>query len=255
MNEIKKNNYGFNNNRSGTHTSRTMMLDEIRILLSYVNDNEAEKSEYQRVIEHENCLSKRSGKTRNLTFRHLVELYALDPTVPLYQVMHYFWNRDTNSQPLIALLCAYARDPILRMSAPLILDTPQGSTITRVAMEEYIDKLEPGRFSNATLKSTAQNINSTWTKSGHLNGRIHKIRSKPIPSAGSVSYALFLGYISGYRGESLFQTDFSKLLDSSFEQMSALAENASRKGWIVFKRVGDVIEVLFPNFINNNVKG
>jgi hypothetical protein len=29
----------------------------------------------------------------------------------------------------------------------------------------------------------------------------------------------------------------------------ALAEEASRRGWIVFKRVGEVIEVLFPRLI------
>ncbi len=28
-----------------------------------------------------------------------------------------------------------------------------------------------------------------------------------------------------------------------------LAEEASRKGWIVVKRIGDVIEVLFPNLM------
>ena len=40
------------------------------------------------------------------------------------------------------------------------------------------------------------------------------------------------------------------MLDCSFDKAIELAEEASRKGWIVFKRVGDVIEVLFPNLIN-----
>ena len=34
------------------------------------------------------------------------------------------------------------------------------------------------------------------------------------------------------------------------EKTIELAEQASRRGWITYKRVGDVIEVLFPNLIN-----
>ncbi|MBU4326272.1 MAG: hypothetical protein KKB91_00810, partial [Proteobacteria bacterium] len=74
--------------------------------------------------------------------------------------------------------------------------------------------------------------------------------ARALPTAGSVSYALLLGYLTGVRGESLFKTDYAKLLDCSFEKAIELTAEASRKGWIVFKRVGDVIEVLFPNLIN-----
>ena len=40
----------------------------------------------------------------------------------------------------------------------------------------------------------------------------------------------------------------------SLREQKGLAEEASRKGWIVFKRVGVVIEVLFPNLINQEEK-
>jgi hypothetical protein len=56
--------------------------------------------------------------------------------------------------------------------------------------------------------------------------------------------------LSGVRGQALFQTEYIKLLDCTFDKAVELAEEASRKGWIVFKRIGDVIEVLFPNLIN-----
>jgi hypothetical protein len=52
------------------------------------------------------------------------------------------------------------------------------------------------------------------------------------------------------RGQALFQSEYIKLLDRTFDRAIELAEEASRKGWIVFKRVSDVIEVLFPNLIN-----
>lgn len=240
---------GFSHERGGAHTSRTMMLEELRALLSYVGRPDAIKSDYLRAIDEENCLGKRSGKTRVLTYRHLVDLYALDPSVIIFRAMLFFWGRDLDARPLLALLCTYARDPIFRMSVPFLLSFEEGASVTRVVLERVLDEKTSGRFSPATLKSTAQNINSTWTKSGHLVGKAAKTRTKPVPTAGSVSYALFLGSLTGVRGQELFRTEYMKLLDCSFERAIELAVEASRKGWIIFKRIGDVVEVGFPNLI------
>ena len=241
---------GFSFKRAGAHSARTMMLEELIALLAYVERPDADKRDYLRAIDDENCLGKRSGKTRILTYRHLVDLYSLDRTNVIFRSLLYFWNRDIDGRPLLALLCTYARDPIFRSTAAFILKLPESTTVTRESLEEFIDSQEPGRFSKATLTSTAQNINSTWTKSGHLLGRVRKVRTRANPTAGSVSYALLLGYLTGERGQALFQSEYIKLLDRTFDRAIELAEEASRKGWIVFKRVSDVIEVLFPNLIN-----
>ncbi|MCP4578933.1 MAG: hypothetical protein GY846_21875 [Deltaproteobacteria bacterium] len=244
------NRFGFRHQRSGSHLARTMMLSELQLLLSFVDNPNAEKSYYFQAIEKKNCLLKRSGRTRQLTTRHLSELYALDPNVTLFRTLRFFWNRDIDGQPLLALICAFARDSILRSSASFIQDYSFGQIVTREALEGFIDNQEPGRFSKATLKSTAQNINASWTKSGHLQGRVKKIRSQPKATPGSVSYALLLGYLNGIRGESIFKTEYAKLLDCSFERSIELAIEASGKGWIVLKRLGSVIEVLFPNLLS-----
>lgn len=246
---------GFSFERGGAHISRTMMLQELRALLTYVDYPEAEKGEYLKAINDENCLGKRSGRTRMLTYRHLADLYSLDRACLLFRTLLYFWNRDIAGQPLLAMLCAYARDPVLRATAPFFLSLTVGTMSTRESLEEYIDSQELGRFSKATLKSTAQNISSTWTQSGHLSGRVRKVRSRANSTAGSVSYALLLGYLTGVRGQALFQTEYAKLLDCSFDKTIELAEEASRKGWITFKRVGNVIEVLFPSQINQEEMG
>ncbi|WP_201625914.1 hypothetical protein [Psychrobacter immobilis] len=243
--------FGFRFQRGGTHICRTMMLEDLSVLLTYIDNEKAGKDEYLKVIDDENCLGKRSGKTRTLTYQHLVNLYSLDNSTLLFRALLYFWNRDIKGQPLLALLCSYARDTVLRSSAPFILAFEEGTRVSREALEEFIDNQEPGRFSKATLKSTAQNVNSTWTKSGHLYGRSKKLRTRANPTAGSISYALLLGYISGVRGQALFQTEYIKLLDCSFDTALELAAESSRKGWIVLKRIGDVIEVLFPNLIND----
>jgi hypothetical protein len=242
--------FGFSFTRGGAHTARTIMLDELRALLIYVVQSDAERSVYQKAIVNDNCLSKRTGQTRSLTYQHLVDLYSLDGNSVLFRNLLYFWRRDTDAQPLLALLCSYARDPILRATAPFILTCPEGSIVTRRCLEKFIDDLEPNRFSEGTLKSTAQNINSSWTKSGHLDGRAIKVRSRAHPTAGAVSYALLLGYLTGARGRALFETEYTKLLDCGFDKTIELAQEASQKGWIVVKRVSDIIEVLFPNLIN-----
>lgn len=241
--------FGFSFERGGAHTARTMMSQELGTLLAYVGRPDATRPEYMQAISEENCLGKRSGKTRILSYRHLVDLYSLDPSDLIFRALLFFWERDILARPLLALLCTYARDPIFRSVVPFVLQAPLGARIIRPEVEAVIDSLEPGRFSPATLKSTAQNINSTLTQSGHLAGRSIKLRVQTEPTPGCVSYALLLGYLNGERGPLLFQTEYTKLLDCSFDKGIELAEEASRKGWIIFKRIGDVIEVAFPNII------
>ena len=75
------------------------------------------------------------------------------------------------------------------------------------------------------------------------------MRARSVPTPGTVSLALLLGYLTGLRGESLFKSDYTRMLDCSFDKTIELAEDASRRGWISLKRVGQVVEVLFPNLI------
>jgi hypothetical protein len=75
------------------------------------------------------------------------------------------------------------------------------------------------------------------------------VRARAVATPGAESLALLLGYVGGLRGESLLKSDYTRMLDCSFERTLELAEDASRRGWISLKRVGQVIEVLFPNLI------
>jgi hypothetical protein len=242
-------NFGFHFKKGSVHTSRTMMLEDMNLLLSDVINPGASKNDYLKAIEEDNCLGKRSGRTRKLSYEYLVELYSLDPSITIFRALRYFWERDTDGRPLLTLICAYSRDAILQMSAPFIMEHEEGNIISREAFEACIENKFPDRFSKATLKSLVRNLRSTWTKSGHLIGKTKKVRSKANATPGSVSYALFLGYLTGVRGEELFRTEYALLLDCSINRSIELAEDASRKGWIVFKRVGNVIEVLFPNLL------
>ena len=251
VSEKKKNNlvrFGFSFKKGSVHTKRTMMLKELTHLFDSVPEKAKHESYISSIID-DNCLGKRSGITRKLSASYLSDLYILSPDKVLFKAFRFFWRRDEQARPLISILSAYVRDAILRQSAEYILALQVGTEAHKAEMEQFIERKFPDRFSSAMMRSLIQNIRSTWTQSGHLEGYSIKIRSQAEATAGAVAYALLLGYLTGSRGESLFATEYARLLDSSFVRSIELAEEASRRGWIVFKRVGNVIEVLFPNLL------
>ena len=245
------NHLGFNTGIGSIHTKRTIMLKELTVLLDMVNVSEASLENYKSAIIEENCLGKPSMATRRYTGDYLKALYALDPKVILFRVLQYFWVRDLSSRPLIAFLCAFARDPLLSDLTYYILDLPEGNTPSKRTLEDLIEKKYPNRFSPVMKSSLGRNLLSSWAQAGFLHGRNPKIRSQAIPTAGSTSYALLLAFLRGVRGPLLFETEYARLLDCSSYRAIELAEDAARRGWIVFSRVGDVMEVSFPNFLNS----
>ena len=73
--------FGFSFTKGGVHTARTMMLEELELLFGAVANPKAAKDEYLKVIIEHNCLKKRSVKSRQLTARHLINLYTLNPSI------------------------------------------------------------------------------------------------------------------------------------------------------------------------------
>jgi len=246
MNKIDLSGLGFCLEGRSTHNSRTIMFNELQILLQDVDQPNIQKEDFLYAIIENNCLGKRSGITRKITAEHLVNLYSLDPNITIYKALLYFWQRDTQGHPLLALLCAYCRDYVLNLLAPFILQIPQGTVISKKPIEEFLDKNKPGAFTRATLESTVRNVVASFTKTGHITGRANKLRACATATPGSVSYSLFLGYLRGERGQSLFSTEYAKLLDCPVERMIELAEAASRSGWIVFKHIDNIFEIKFP---------
>src|SRR5262245_25249169 len=100
----------------GTHTSRTIMLRELRALLTAC-PLDADVPEYRKAILEANVLAKKSESTRLRSLRYLKELYALDRQSVLFRALRDLWDSDLDAQPLLAMLCALARDPLLRATA------------------------------------------------------------------------------------------------------------------------------------------
>lgn len=178
-----------------------------------------------------------------------MDLYGLSPDIPLFRVFRQLWDVRVEAQPLLALQLAAARDPLFRLSVPLMLEQQPGESLQRVQTEAVLAAQDPNRFSATSLKSYAQNINGSWTQAGFLRGRIKKSRALPQVTEVNVAYALFQAYLSGLSGQRLFTSVWCKLLDCRLERLLALARSASLRGFITFKQSGEVIEVGFPDFL------
>src|SRR5690348_14662137 len=103
--EVRLRDAGFRWGEKGTHTSRTIMLDELRAVLASCRPD-ATRADYLRAIHEDNCLGKRTAATRKLSSQRLSELYALDPDVPLFWVMRRCWYADRAGQAVLGLLLA-----------------------------------------------------------------------------------------------------------------------------------------------------
>lgn len=241
--------FGFQPAGGGVHTARTMMFAELGLLFSAVPRADAPVSDYRKAVIVDNCLGKRSAVNRALTFHHLQTLYGLDSSLAVFRALRFLWDRDPDGRPLVALECACARDPLLRRVAPFFLERPPGIVVTRAEVDHYVEELFPDRFSRVTRETIARHVDATMTDSRHLVGKAVKKRSTATPTPGAAGYALLLGYLEGARGTGLFETDYAKLLDCSRGRVVELASDASTRGWIVFKHIGDVYDVSFPSFL------
>jgi len=239
---------GFRWGQKGTHTSRTIMLDELRALLAHCPPS-ATRQEYLYAIQEENCLGKRTMATRRLTSQRLSELYALDSGILLFRVMRRCWYVDENGRATLALLLALARDPLLRLTAAPVLRMRPGEELARQQLTDALRGEVRTRLSESTLDKVVRNAASSWTQSGHLKGRGHKIRRSVTPTVMSTAFALLLGHLTGARGAALFETLWSCVLDASPGELLSLAGDARRLGLLDMSYSGGVVDVTFSRLL------
>ncbi len=235
---------GFVGEPGGVHTSKTMMLADLRHLLAACPVT-ATPEEYRAAVIDDNVLLKQTATTRYKTHKLLRQLYTLDLHVVLFRALRRLWDADDESQPLLALLCALARDPLLRATAEPIADTPVGQILTPEILAAQINDTFPGRYSGATVSTTGRNIASSWQQSGHLQGKFRKVRAQATAGPAATAYALLLGYLCNERGMALFTTPWARLLDAPPGALDAQAFAASQRGWLDYRRIGDIADIGF----------
>jgi hypothetical protein len=226
----------------GMHTSRTMMSAELEELMEVVPGLEA-RDAYAHAIVQENALGKATASNRRLTSQRLAELYGLDSGIPIFRILHRLWSVDRDGRPLLALLAAVARDPLLRVTATAILELPAGSEVDRTRLLAILAEATGGRLNPSSRDKVARNAGSSWTQAGHLKGRVRKVRRLVEPTPGSVALALWLGQTQGLAGEALLSSPWARLLDSPPSRLLDLTLRAKQMGLVNARVGGGVIEI------------
>ena len=233
---------GFRFGEKGTHTSRTMMLSELSDLLNDLPP-EAERADYAASIIHENVLGKQTSATRRLTNQRLGELYGLDPRLPLFRVLRRMWSLDEAGRPLIALMCALCRDPLFRATARSVIETPLNTELIRSNLLDAIRETVGSRLNDSILDKVARNAGSSWSQSGHLKGRVRKIRQRVHPTAGATAYALWLGSLEDLAGEQLLSSRWASILDTTGDRLIDNVLQAKQLGLVDARIGGGVVEI------------
>jgi len=97
----------------------------------------------------------------------------------------------------------------------------------------------------------ARNVNTTWTVGGHLAGKVKKTRVFPEPRPVSAAYAMFVGYLTGLRGEGLLNSNYAALVASNRSQLQAALALASAKGLLSLKQAAGIVEFDFSNLLTH----
>ncbi len=211
----------------------------------------ATENTFRVAIVEQNLLGKPTASARRITFERLRELYGLDPNMLVFRALNDLWDADDSAQPMIALLCSTARDPILRAMTPFVLSLPIGATVTPHEFAEVAEHQFPGKFVATSRERLGRNVSSSWEKAGLLSGRQLKVRVKSQARPISLAYALLLGDLCNKRGQALFTTLWANMLDAPIHELRELAVIASRQGWIEYRAAGDVVEVSFRHLMRD----
>jgi hypothetical protein len=183
--------------------------------------------------------------SRKATLQRLSELYALDDSTRIFAILRRLWSIDGTSRPLLALLCALARDPLLRATAAAVLPLALGSELQRGAMLATLRHATGERLNDAILDKVARNAASSWAQSGHLVGRVRKVRKRVEPTPYVAAFAAWLGDLAGYGGRELLTSPWFAVLDRGGSELLDLLLRARQMGLIGARIGGDIFEIDF----------
>lgn len=234
----------------GPSTSQTIMVSSFQRLLSVVPST-APVEDYRSAVMDENVLGKQTAGGREWAFRQLRRFYGLDRELLLFRALRDLWALETAGQPLLAILCALARDAVLRASAAVVLASELGADVGARDFDAAIEDAFPGAYNDRTRRTTAQKVASSWQQSGHLYSETaaRKTRCRAECTPAPVTYALLLGHLQGVRGPALFDTLWAQVLDRPSSHLFDLAAMASQHGMLELRHAGGVVEVTFHELL------
>lgn len=230
----------------GATTSHTVVIPALTVLMDFVA-SDGSASDYEYAVLERNILGKNTVGSRKRTLRYLRELYLLRSDSVLFRALRDLWGDDPKGRPLLAGLCALARDPVFRSSVPPILAANPGDEVSSGDLAEAVEMEFPAAYNESTLAKIGRNTFSSWGQTGHLKSvaRTTKVRQRAVCSPAALAFALLLGHLEGVRGDALFETLWVRVLDLPRRHLLDLAMVASQRSLIDFRHSGGVTVVGF----------
>jgi hypothetical protein len=234
----------------GPNTSHTIVVAALAALLEALPPY-ASRLDYERAVLDDNVLGKTTEGARKRTFRYLKELYLLRPDSLLFRALRDLWPGDVAARPLLAGLCAFARDSSFRASGRAIAASSPGDPVTAADLAQAVAECFPASYGIGTLAKIGRNTLSSWEQTGHLAkaGRSTKVRVRATCRPENLAYALLLGHLEGARGQALFETRWAQVLDQPKSHLFDLAVGASQSGLLEFRHAGGVVDVSFHELL------
>lgn len=234
----------------GATTSHTIVVPALQLLLGEVGTH-ASVSDYERAVLEDNVLGKGTIGSRKRLLRYLRELYILRTDSLLFRALGDLWTDDPPGQPLLAGLCALARDSVFRASVQPIFDSEPGDEVTSSILAEAVTKVFPNSYSDLTAAKIGRNTFSSWEQTGHLRSiaKTGKVRQRAVCTPSTTAFAMFLGHLEGVSGAALFDTLWTRALDRPPAHLVDMAVVASQRSLIEFRHSGGVSEVRFTDLL------
>lgn len=232
----------------GANTSRSMQLPALINLLGAL-PADAGLEQYQSQAVDQNLLGKSTYEGRRRAFRYLRENFILDPRRIVFRSLRDLWGEAPHSRPLLAGLCAFARDSVYRATGDAVLTARPGD---RVGSDQLVAALRirfAGTYSDEYARKIARNTGASWSQSGHLTNGAAKRRRGVAADAPATAYALLLGYLQGLRGQALLATPWLQFLDLDEGRTRELAGGAARRGYLEYREAGEVIDITFKHLL------
>lgn len=201
---------------------------------------------YAAAVIEGNVLGRPTQVGRQRSFRHLRELYFLDPSRLEFRALRHFWDIDPPSRPLLAGMLAFTRDELLRASFGAIADLPAGSSVTSADFTAAVAAQFGNQMSESTLGKTGRNTGACWTQTGHLVGRSNKVRTDVEARPAAIALAAYLGYLTGARGLGVLENPWSQILGIAPARTLEALRDAHTQGLIDLLVAGNVVDVSFP---------
>ena len=198
----------------------------------------------------DNVFGKKSSDGVKQTKGFLKRLYSFDSQYPPFAAFMYFWKMsEPNEKPLIAFLYAVNQDNLLAESVQVLQNVKLGTKVAVEHFEEIVEKYHPNQYAANTLRSTAQNLASSWKQAGFIEGKVKNIRIQPEITYRTACFAFLLAYLNGDRGDFIWNNIGVNALCLHESKLRALAIECAKNDLMQYQYAGSVTAINFTNLL------